>query len=67
VRVAVDTHLCEANGVCVGMAPDVFDLTDDDELVILVDDIDPQRRQELSEVVASCPRSALTLHDTPPA
>jgi len=64
VRVAVDRHLCEANGVCVGMAPDVFDLTDGGDLVVLVDDIDPHRRQELAEVVGSCPRSALTLHDT---
>jgi ferredoxin len=63
VRVSVDKALCEANAVCVGMAPDVFDLSAEDELLILVEDIPQQRRQELLEVVGSCPRAALTLVD----
>jgi ferredoxin len=63
VRVSVDKALCEANAVCVGMAPDVFDLGAEDELLILVEDIPQQRRQELLEVVGSCPRAALTLVD----
>ena len=37
MRVAVDRDLCEANGVCAGLAPEVFDLDDEDYLHILDD------------------------------
>lgn len=30
MRVEVDPDLCESNAVCVGLAPDVFELGDDD-------------------------------------
>lgn len=33
--VEVDFDRCEANGVCVGIAPEVFDLNDDDELIVV--------------------------------
>lgn len=45
------------------MAPDVFDLSAHDELLVLVEDIPQHRRQELLEVVGSCPRAALRLVD----
>lgn len=63
MRIDVDFDLCEANGVCVGMAPDVFELDSHEHLVVLTDDVPAQRRQELSEIVGSCPRSALVLTD----
>ena len=34
MRVTVDPDLCEANGVCAGLVPQVFGLDDDDELHI---------------------------------
>ena len=45
------------------MAPDVFELDDDDYLVILQEDLPTGRAEELRQVVASCPKSALTLHE----
>ena len=41
MRVAVDRDLCEANGVCAGLAPEVFDLDDEDYLHILVAKVPP--------------------------
>ena len=38
MRIKADFDLCESNAICVGMAPDIFDLDDDDYLVILSDD-----------------------------
>lgn len=63
MRIEIDPGLCESNGVCVGMAPDVFDFGDDDHLQILLEPIPGSRRTELLEVVGSCPRSALTVVD----
>ncbi|MFW0795144.1 ferredoxin [Gordonia sp. CPCC 205515] len=61
MRIKADFDLCESNGVCVGMAPDVFDLDDDDYLVILAEDVPAEREEEMRQVIASCPKSALSL------
>ncbi|GAC57891.1 putative 3Fe-4S ferredoxin [Gordonia hirsuta DSM 44140 = NBRC 16056] len=61
MRVTCDYDLCESNAVCVGMAPDVFELNDDDDMVILQAEVPPEREEEMRQVVASCPRSALSL------
>lgn len=61
MRIKADFDLCESNAVCVGMAPDVFDLDDDDYLVILAEEVPAAREEEMRQVVASCPKSALSL------
>ncbi|SEM19160.1 ferredoxin [Rhodococcus maanshanensis] len=61
MEVKVDRDRCEANGVCVGIAPDIFDLTDDDELVITQPGDDADAVAKMEESVAQCPRAALTL------
>jgi ferredoxin len=58
MKVSVDPLVCEANGVCVGIAPGVFDLDDDDELHITQPDGDLER---VTRAVESCPKMALTL------
>jgi ferredoxin len=62
-RIDVDFDQCESNGICVGIVPDVFEFDDNEHLLVLVNDALPLRRQELLEVVGSCPRGALTLTD----
>lgn len=63
MRIKADFDLCESNAICVGMAPDIFDLDDDDYLVILQDEVPADRVEELRQVVASCPKSALSLQE----
>jgi ferredoxin len=63
MKIKADFELCESNGVCVGMAPDVFDLDDDDYLVILKCEVPSDRREEMRQVVSSCPKSALQTED----
>ena len=61
MRIKADFDLCESNAICVGMAPDFFDLDDNDYLVILQEDITADRVEELRQVAANCPKSALTV------
>ena len=61
MELRVDRDLCEANGVCTGIAPDVFDLDDDDELVILKPEPPEEMRDRIEQAVASCPKTALSL------
>ena len=42
MRVIVDRDLCESNGVCEGLVPEVFRINDDDELDILQEHPDDQ-------------------------
>ena len=35
MRVVVDYDLCESNAVCMGIAPDIFEVRDDDFLYVL--------------------------------
>ena len=63
MQVEVDRDRCEGNAVCVGIAPDLFDLDDDDYAVMKVDDI-PSDQEDLAEQsVAECPRAALIRRD----
>jgi ferredoxin len=55
--------LCEANAVCVGLAPDVFDLDDDDELHILTDEVPADKETAVRMSVQSCPKQALKVED----
>jgi ferredoxin len=65
VRVTVDPKVCEANAVCVGIAPEVFDLDDEDVLHILVPEPPPALRERVRLAVDRCPKRALSL-DPPP-
>ncbi|KQR96370.1 ferredoxin [Williamsia sp. MIQD14] len=61
MRIKADFDLCESNAVCVGMAPDVFDLDDNDYLVILQEEVPEDRLDEMRQVVANCPKAALSI------
>ncbi|MGI5203579.1 ferredoxin [Spirillospora sp. CA-108201] len=63
MRVRVDPLVCEANAVCVGLAPEVFGLTDDDELRIPRPDVPPEELDRVRHAVRSCPKAALTLEE----
>ncbi|GAA2122706.1 MULTISPECIES: ferredoxin [Actinomadura] len=63
MRVRVDPLVCEANGVCVGLAPEVFDLNDDDELEILKPDVPADEADHVRHAVRSCPKAALSLEE----
>ncbi|MBO2458962.1 ferredoxin [Actinomadura violacea] len=63
MRVRVDPLVCEANGVCVGLAPEVFDLNDDDELEVLKPDVPAEEADRVRHAVRSCPKAALTLEE----
>jgi ferredoxin len=59
MRVDVDRDLCEANEVCVGLAPAVFELDDEDELVVKQPEVSPEQVERVTQAIASCPKNAL--------
>ena len=63
MEIIVDRDLCEANAVCCGLAPDVFQLDDDENLVILTQDPPAERLERVSLAVQRCPKNALRILD----
>ena len=49
--------------MCVGIAPDVFELGDDDLARVLVDDVPGDRETDVRHAVILCPKIALKLQD----
>lgn len=61
MRVVVDYDLCESNAICMGIAPEVFEVRDDDLLYILDENPPEALRERVEEAVRRCPKQALTL------
>lgn len=61
MRVIVDLLKCESNGLCMGQAPEVFLVNDDDELVVLQPEPAEELRAKVQAAVKMCPKQALTL------
>ena len=63
-KVAVDFDLCESNGLCMDVAPEVFEVRDDDFLYVLVDEPDESLREKVETAVQRCPKQAITVEET---
>lgn len=61
MKVVVDMDLCDANGTCVDVCPEVFELTDDDDLIVLTDSPSEDLRDKVRKAVSACPKAAITL------
>lgn len=61
MKVKVDFDLCESNALCESLAPDVFELDDDDFLQIRREEIGPDDEDAVRRAVAACPRAAISL------
>ncbi len=60
-RVVVDMDLCECNAVCMAVAPEVFDVRDDDLLYVLDETPADQLRPRVEQAVARCPKQAIAI------
>ena len=61
MKIKVDFDLCESNALCEAMAPEVFELDDDDYLVVKTEETTPENLEDVRRAVAACPRAAITL------
>ena len=61
MRVVVDMTQCESNALCMGVAPDIFLLDDDDNLTVLDETPDESARARVLEAVRVCPKQAISI------
>ena len=63
MKIKVDYDLCESNALCEALAPDVFELDDDDNLQLKVEETTDESIEAVNKAVAACPRAAISLED----
>jgi ferredoxin len=63
MRATVDRDLCEANAVCAGLVPEIFDVDDEDVLHIEAGDVPPELADGVRRAVESCPKTALRIEE----
>ncbi len=61
MRVVVDFDLCESNAICMGIAPEVFEVRDDDNLYLLQEEPPEELRGKVLEAEELCPTAAITV------
>ncbi len=61
MKVTADFDLCQSNAVCVGIAPDVFEIDDDNYLQLRTDEVTADNEERIRQAVASCPTAALSI------
>lgn len=59
MQVVADFDRCEANAICVGLAPEIFDLNDDEELSVVSGPVPAHLEQAVRDSITGCPRAAL--------
>jgi ferredoxin len=60
-KIEVDWGLCESNGVCMGIIPEVFQLGNDDMLTVLQTEVTPENEEQVRDAVRQCPRQAISI------
>jgi ferredoxin len=63
MKVVVDFDRCESNAVCMGIAPDVFEVRDDDFLYVLQEHPPEELRPKMEEAVRLCPKQAISIEE----
>lgn len=63
MRVEVDYDQCESNALCMGQAPEVFEVRDDDFLYLLTEEPGADQHEKVRQAARLCPKQAITVHE----
>jgi ferredoxin len=63
MKTAIDGEKCQGHGRCALIAPDVFDVDDQGNGLVLVDDVPAADEEDVREAVLCCPEQAVSVVD----
>jgi ferredoxin len=64
MRVRVDTDACQGHNRCYALAPELFDVDDYGQAVVIgTGDVPPELAEKARLAVANCPEYAITVED----
>lgn len=61
MKIVVDFDKCKSNAVCMGVAPDIFEVRDDNFLYVLQEEPAEDRRADVDEAIRTCPTGAISV------
>lgn len=63
MKVQINSEICAGFGICLGIAPEVFELHEDGYAVVLVSEVQPQDEDMMRRAANQCPAQAISLVD----
>ena len=63
MKVVVDYDVCESNAICMGLAPEVFEVRDDDNLYLLQEHPPEALRAKVEAAVRGCQKQAISIQE----
>jgi ferredoxin len=63
MRVKVNYDLCSSNAVCMGIAPEVFEVRDDGYLYLLTETLGPELADKVKLAAQACPNGAISIEE----
>jgi ferredoxin len=67
MKVRIDTDLCAGFGICVGIAPEMFELHDDGYAIVLLGEVPLALEDVVRRAASQCPAQAILLDEAGPA
>jgi ferredoxin len=61
MKVHVNSEICAGFGICLGIAPEVFELHENGYAVVLVSDVKPEDEDLMRRAASQCPAQAISL------
>jgi ferredoxin len=65
IEVHVDRRRCEGHGLCIELAPELFDIDDDDVATVSQELLDERHSAAVKAAAAACPRQAVSVSSHP--
>jgi ferredoxin len=59
MRIVVDYDLCEANARCMKACPEIFEVDENDNLIVKQETFDASLAAKVDAAVKACPRQAI--------
>ena len=60
MKIEIDWDMCRGHAACMGEAPEVFSVTDDGKLTVLLETPDESLRAKVESAVTYCPTGAIS-------
>jgi ferredoxin len=63
MKIVVDRHACEGNARCSDVAPELFEVRDDDKSFVKLETPPAALQEKLKLAIKLCPRQAISVED----
>jgi ferredoxin len=65
MKVRVNSEICAGFGICLGIAPEVFELHHDGYAVVLQSEVKPEDEDLMRRAASQCPAQAISFSGDP--